>query len=66
MRPAWRLAINSLSGRRSRSLLLVASVALSSALIATVACAMASMHSGLKQRIDATVGAADQIGRAHV
>ena len=37
MRPAWRLAINSLSGRRSRSLLLVASVALSSALIATVA-----------------------------
>ena len=59
MRPAWRLAINSLSGRRSRSLLLVASVALSSALIATVACAMASMHSGLKQRIDATVGAAD-------
>lgn len=59
MRPAWRLAINSLSGRRSRSMLLVASVALSSALIATVACAMASMHSGLKQRIDATVGAAD-------
>jgi putative ABC transport system permease protein len=59
MRPAWRLGINSLSGRRSRSMLLVASVALSSALIATVACAMASMHSGLKQRIDATVGAAD-------
>src|SRR4051812_11397454 len=59
MRPAWRLGINSLSGRRSRSLLLVCSVALSAALIATVACAMASMHAGLKKRVDSTVGAAD-------
>ena len=65
MRPAWRLGINSLSGRRSRSALLVCSVALSAALIATVACAMASMHAGLKQRVDATVGAADlHISRA--
>lgn len=59
MRPAWRLAINSLSGRRSRTLLLVAAVALSAALITAVSCAMASVHSGVRTRVLATVGAAD-------
>lgn len=59
MRPAWRLAISSLSGRRSRTALLVCAVALSSALIAAVACAMGSMQAGLRKRIESTVGAAD-------
>lgn len=59
MRPAWRLAINSLSARRSRSLLLVASVALSAALITAVSCSMASLHTGVRKRVEATVGAAD-------
>lgn len=59
MRPAWRLAINSLSGRRSRTLLLVAAVALSAALITAVSCAMASVHAGVRKRVLATVGAAD-------
>jgi putative ABC transport system permease protein len=59
MRPAWRLGISSLSARRSRSALLVATVALSCGLIAAVACAMSSMHKGIRQRVDATVGAAD-------
>ncbi len=65
MRPAWRLGINSLSGRLSRSVLLAASVALSAALIATVACALESMQAGLRKRVDSTVGAADlRVGRA--
>lgn len=59
MRPAWRLAINSLSGRRSRTLLLVAAVALSAALITAVSCAMASVHAGVRKRVMTTVGAAD-------
>ena len=59
MRPAWRLGINSLSERRSRTALLIATVALSALLIAAVNTAIHSMHQGIKDRVDATVGAAD-------
>ncbi|MBX3387611.1 MAG: hypothetical protein KF768_13665 [Phycisphaeraceae bacterium] len=48
-----------MSVRRSRTALLIATVALSSALIAAVACAMASVHHGVRQRVESTVGAAD-------
>jgi putative ABC transport system permease protein len=65
MRPAWRLSIRNLSERRSRTALLVATVALSAALIAAVTCAMASAHKAIRRRIDATVGAAD-LRIAHV
>ncbi len=59
MRPAWRLAISSLSTRRNRTALLVCAVALSAALIAAVSCSMASVHKGLRARVEATVGASD-------
>lgn len=59
MRPAWRLAINNLSARRNRTLLLIATVVLSSSLIAVVSCAVASMHVGLRKRVEAAVGASD-------
>ena len=59
MRPAWRLATNSLSARRSRSLLLIAAVAMSAALITAVSCAMASVQAGVRQRVAMTVGAGD-------
>jgi putative ABC transport system permease protein len=59
MLAAWRLATNSLSGRLSRSLLLIAAVALSAALITAVACAMASLNKAVEMRIASTVGAAD-------
>lgn len=59
MPPAWRLATNSLSGRRSRTALLIAAVALSAALIVAVSCALASVNLALAQRVRATVGAAD-------
>lgn len=59
MRAAWRLAINSLSGRKGRTVLLAGAVALSAALVVTVACAMATVRKAMNQHLDATVGAAD-------
>jgi putative ABC transport system permease protein len=59
MRPAWRLAIKSASGRRSRSALLVATVALSAALITAVSCAMASLDYAIRQNVVAMVGLGD-------
>jgi putative ABC transport system permease protein len=59
MLPAWRLAINSLSARRNRTLLLVAAVTLSAALIAAVSCAMASLTAAVSHRLDETVGRSD-------
>jgi len=59
MRPAWRLATNSLLARRNRSLLLVAAVALSAALIAVVSCAMASLNAAIEARLNETVGRSD-------
>ena len=59
MRPAWRLATNSLSGRKARSGLLAGAVALSAALVVTVACAMATVRAALNRHVEATVGRAD-------
>jgi putative ABC transport system permease protein len=59
MRPAWRLGINSLSERRSRTALLIATVALSALLIAAVNTAINSLHRGIRDRVASTVGAAD-------
>lgn len=59
MRAALLLAINRLSARPSRSVLLVAAVALSAALITVVSSAMASLNSAIRARLDATVGASD-------
>lgn len=59
MPPAWQLAIRTLSGRRSRSMLLLGAVALSSALIVMVACALATAHSAIETQIGVTVGYAD-------
>lgn len=58
MRPAWRLAINSLSGRRRRTALLAGAVALSAALIVVVSCAIASINRALVVRMEGTVGRA--------
>ncbi len=64
MRPAWRLAISSLSGRRSRTGLLIAAVALSAALVAAVATLMASVKSSVRLRMEKTVGVSDITIRA--
>ncbi len=59
MRAAWRLSINGLAGRRSRSGLLIGAVALSTALVSAVACALASLNAGMQQRVDSSLGRAD-------
>ncbi|MEO0513346.1 MAG: FtsX-like permease family protein [Planctomycetota bacterium] len=56
MRPAWRLAISALSGRRKRVVLLTAAVALSALLVAAVATATHSINASLQARVTATVG----------
>ena len=59
MRAASRLGINSLWGRRSRTLLLAIAVALATALVAALACATDSLNAGMNFRVAESVGAAD-------
>lgn len=59
MSAAWRLATNSLGGRRLRTTLLTAAVALSAGLIVAISCGVASLNAALTGRIDRTLGVAD-------
>jgi putative ABC transport system permease protein len=59
MRAVSRLAIRNLSARPWRSVLLVGAVALSAALISTVACAIASANRALEVQLGQQVGTAD-------
>lgn len=59
MHRALRLGINGLAGRRSRTALLVIAVTLSTALVAAVGCALASVNAGMKRSVEATLGRAD-------
>ncbi|MEM8834687.1 MAG: ABC transporter permease [Planctomycetota bacterium] len=59
MRAAWRLSTNALGGRRSRTLLLIAAVAMSTALVSSVACALASLTEGMAFRVTSALGRAD-------
>lgn len=59
MRAVWRLSTSAIAGRRKRTALLVTAVALSTALVAAISCAMASMNAGMAQRVAGTVGLAD-------
>jgi putative ABC transport system permease protein len=59
MRALWRLAISSVSRRRSRSALLIAVVAMSAILISAVGVAMGSVRAALEKRVTQMVGSAD-------
>ncbi len=59
MSAAWRLAINSLSGRRLRTGLLATAVALATALVVAVGCAIASLNAAMELRLETTIGSAD-------
>lgn len=59
MQRVLRLSTNFLAGRRSRTLLIIAAVALSTALVAAVSCAMASLSAGMEWQVASTVGRAD-------
>jgi len=58
MRAAWRLARSVCSARPSRILLLAGAVAMSTALVAAIACAMASLNAAVRAQLDASVGVA--------
>ena len=59
MRAVSRLSINALTGRRSRTSLLGVAVALSTALVVAISCALASLNAGMQQRLASSVGVAD-------
>lgn len=59
MLPALRLATNSLLGRKRRTALLASAVAFSTALVAAVACSLASLNAGMEWRVATTLGRAD-------
>jgi putative ABC transport system permease protein len=59
MRAIWRLSINALAGRASRTALLIAAVALSVTLIATVATALGTLNQSMRDRLDRNLGTAD-------
>jgi putative ABC transport system permease protein len=59
MRAAWRLGISALSGRRSRTVLLIGAVALSAALVAAVACAIGSLNETIRAQLDRQLGTAE-------
>lgn len=59
MLPAWRLATSSAFARPSRTLLMIAVVALAALLISAVGVAMGSLRAAVDKRIEATVGVFD-------
>lgn len=63
MRAVSRLSINALLGRRSRTALLIGAVALSTALVGAIACALASLNEGMSFKLASTIGRADLIVR---
>ena len=64
MRPAWRLATSSLYERPSRSLLLVAVVAMAAMLIAAVGAALSSVRGAIEGRVEAFIGRGDLRARS--
>jgi putative ABC transport system permease protein len=58
MRAAWRLARSVCSARPSRVALLTGAVAMSTALVAAIACAMASLNAAVQTQLDASMGTA--------
>jgi putative ABC transport system permease protein len=59
MRPALRLATSNISSRRSRSVLLVAVIAMSAMLISAVGVALSSLCGAIQGRVEAVIGSAD-------
>lgn len=59
MRAVYLLSISALSGRRTRTVLLVSAVALATALVGAVSCAMSSLSAGMAERVMSSLGAAD-------
>jgi hypothetical protein len=58
-RASWLLARNNLGARPGRAVLMIATVALASALVVAVSCAIASAQQSLESRLGQFLGAAD-------
>jgi putative ABC transport system permease protein len=59
MRAISHLSTNALAGRRTRTLLLIAAVALASTLVAAVGASLDSLNAGMRADIERTLGTAD-------
>ncbi len=59
MLPSWRLALNSLTGRPARTVLMGGAVSLAASLIVAVSCAMTTAQASLEMGVTRFVGAAD-------
>ncbi|MCP3902494.1 MAG: FtsX-like permease family protein [Planctomycetes bacterium] len=59
MLPTWRLALNTLAGRRTRTVLMSGAVWLAACLVVAVSCTMSSANAGVEARLERFIGAAD-------
>jgi putative ABC transport system permease protein len=59
MRPSWHIARHALSGRRTRTILLVIAVGLASALVAAVSTGMKTVQATVEYRISRSIGDVD-------
>lgn len=59
MRPSWHIARHALSGRRTRTILLVLAVGLASALVAAVSTGMKTVQATVEHRISRAIGDVD-------
>ncbi len=59
MRPSWHIARHALSGRRTRTILLVIAVGLASALVAAVSTGMKTVQATVEHRISRSIGDVD-------
>ena len=59
MRPSWHIARHALSGRRTRTILLVLAVGLASALVAAVSTGMKTVQATVEHRISRAIGNVD-------
>ena len=59
MRPSWHIARHALSGRRSRTILLVAAVTLAAALVTAVSTGMRTVQATVEYRISRSIGEVD-------
>ncbi|HWB19625.1 MAG TPA: hypothetical protein VG711_04935, partial [Phycisphaerales bacterium] len=59
MLPSWRFALNSLTGKPGRTVLMVIAVAIACSLVVAVSCAIASVQASMELGLFKILGAAD-------
>lgn len=59
MLPSWRLAYNTLGGRRGRTLLMIGAITLASSLVVAVSCAIGSVQASVEKGIAKILGRSD-------